>query len=729
MDKTKMRNKNEYIVESDWDLLCRLVRGLVVFCLVAWIAFSRFAYSQAVPAEPWSGVPTPVNVRTVPVVVNGQARTAVQCDLPPNTTISGIGWFLDGIFTPSERLLVSGSTYAVLPLGKDPKESTIHAVAYKKIGNVTYSSLPSSPGLLSGASPWWGGTPPPSVGKVSYEIENNVGATRLRLFWGSDKNFDQIQTGFNVYRDGEIIGRNVWIHEFYRYGTLESLAGVYKVVPVNIKEGKFISPFPSLEQSLENASSVTVKSIVKSIVKNEIGVVKIAKIIPNDDSATVFFDAVEGAKDYRVYVLSSDTANGHAGATERLYKYSAGGLSIELNGIAPVSVTRVIVEAVDKFGPYHTEDFPDARFVGGLQPSGQVVASLNGIGDPSNVPNVLARSEVVELTAKPFTLSGEQVFLDNFRDFKPLKRKSIGADELAKYFHGGLPADGYNVTFWENDKWSISTSDIYLKGSSLFVMGSHFMDVLQDGGGVNTNVPPHNNRGNMSMSPKQIFNIGEKETLHITFEVDAHFADRSWVSVGVVPAKTRFSIMNNELVGNKLVGDPRAPRLREDDNQLAGDLDPIDPDKPRKYGEALVFAVRPNAVRVIQSDPDKGIVPIPRESKDTWRDNTYSPTSLNGDMTWLDKRHRFDIYLSRTHIRATEDRMDGTPIVTIKDEDLLFPLVDSKVKIYFMHQFYHSEVRARVDTRRWNSQETYWYNRSPFRDERHWDNMGAEIIK
>jgi hypothetical protein len=683
-------------------------------------------------------VPTPVNLRTTAIVKDGKAGTAVQADLPPGANSKDIvlyGWFADSVFSPSARLATSTSPYVVLPEGKLSTGQTIHCVAYRKIGGVLYASVPSQAAYCIGKSPWWGSAPPPTTGTIKAEIESNDGIKRLRLSWGSDNKYDQLQTGFNIYRDGEPIARNVYLHEYFRFEkTPGDLLGTYKVLPVNFKPAQnpgmapvMVYPAETEAKSLESASSVKVENDNAPKLPATPATINIAKILPSDDSFRVFFDPVEGAKDYRVCILSSDSKEGHTSELERIYKYSAGGLSIEQNGIAPRGTSRFIVEAVDKFGPFQTEDFSDARFVGGASPSGQITGNLNGIGNPSNVPNVIARSEVKEVTAVPVLFGKDpnstQVFFDNFRNSKPFKALTMGKEERRRYFHGDMDGGGYNVGGWENDLWRITTSDIHPRASSIFVMGNHFMDVLQDGGPPRTNVDMHNNRGNMAMSPKQVFDFASG-TLHISFEADLHTHGRAWISIAVLPSDAKYFILNNELVGNKINGNPLGERITPDnDNYLKGETE-----LGGKYLEALVFAIRGNSSRVVQVDPALGMVPIPRESKDSWRDDTYSPDSLNGDMTWLDKRHRVDIWITKTHIKATEDRMDGTAPVVLKDEDLPLAIQNQSVKVYFQHQFYHSSERVK-ETTRWKTQETYWYNYSPYRDERHWDNMGVEVLK
>ena len=88
----------------------------------------------------------------------------------------------------------------------------------------------------------------------------------------------------------------------------------------------------------------------------------------------------------------------------------------------------------------------------------------------------------------------------------------------------------------------------------------------------------------------------------------------------------------------------------------------------------------------------------------------------------LDRRHRFDLYLSATRFRVVER---GTLI-----KDAAFPagvtLPFGTASVYLMHEVYHTGAdRHEIQG---DTNNAYWYNYRPWCDERHWDNMGFEVL-
>ena len=51
----------------------------------------------------------------------------------------------------------------------------------------------------------------------------------------------------------------------------------------------------------------------------------------------------------------------------------------------------------------------------------------------------------------------------------------------------------------------------------------------------------------------------------------------------------------------------------------------------------------------------------------------------------------------------------------------------SRAAVYFVHQINHTDL-DRQELIQWAPSESYWINNRPFADERHWDNMGFEVV-
>ena len=78
-----------------------------------------------------------------------------------------------------------------------------------------------------------------------------------------------------------------------------------------------------------------------------------------------------------------------------------------MNGLDPVAGANLVVEAVDKLGPFQTMD--GMAGPGAMQMDGMHQA-INGQGDPSNIPVVLARSASTPINLAPRSLIGPQAF-------------------------------------------------------------------------------------------------------------------------------------------------------------------------------------------------------------------------------------------------------------------------------------------------------------------------------
>jgi hypothetical protein len=96
-------------------------------------------------------------------------------------------------------------------------------------------------------------------------------------------------------------------------------------------------------------------------------------------------------------------------------------------------------------------------------------------------------------------------------------------------------------------------------------------------------------------------------------------------------------------------------------------------------------------------------------------------TPLNGTIADLDKRVRYDMYISKSKLRLVEDG------ILISEGPLATPLDYDKISVAFSHLIYHTENEL-GENMLWNPANRYWINHRPFADERHWDNMGFEVL-
>jgi hypothetical protein len=662
-------------------------RHAVVTLFVGLTAITLTQASAVAQAPTLAQAPTvsaPVNLRVVGLYVDGKPTDTLQWTPVPgalryniycynNYTKGATGDFRTPIALGVERTIYQ------LPTARYVEGITYSVTAVTVKDGVEYESLASGVAAAQGAPSWWWAAPDaPTELKAITEMQNET--ARLVLTWKGSRGSNT----YRVYRDGRLMASGVWGLSFFDADVTAGKEYRYTVVGVNTSR-RFDSKWNPI--ALIHHTSQTSEPLVATVNATPVSysseAVKITKIVRNDDSATIHFAAVTGAKDYRAYVLTSN-GRSHASVINRVYKYSGGGLSIEMNGLNPLAENRIQIEAVDKLGPFQTMD---GEMSPGVQQSEDLyVTHINGLGDPSNIPQVIARSEVLPVQCKPFTLTrnGQDTFLENFRQFGTLVATKPSAALLTT---ATVP-----VAQLENDKWVIRNYNGDFASSRVFTMSNHFMDTLYDGGTPTGNTPMHNNATSLVMTPKATADMTGGKTLHITYEVDSHLSSRRWISVFVTPAEDELTCPNDEFFAQKFTNGKQS------------------------------FLCSTSADRYKSSVSIEGV----RFNEDPY--SWFYRGDINGSSSDLDKRHRVHMYLSNTHLKIVEDSLDGSTPKVVRDTALPAKLNLGRVKVHFSHQFYHSELERKEDLIIWRPQEQYWINHRPFADERHWDNMGFEVL-
>jgi len=545
-------------------------------------------------------------------------------------------------------------------------------------------SLPSAVATAQGhydpaSRPAWLPDAPAVPTALAAAPEWNAGTPRIHLTWHGDPT----DFTYTVYRDGRQVASGLWGLNFYDAAVRPGETHTYTVSGVNV-------PWTTPVESLPSAP-VTAGALLAAPVP--LGVpVQITDVQPNDDSALVCFAAVPGAVDYRVYDLAHPST----------VKYSGGSLSIEMNGLDPVVGADLVVEAVDKPGPFQTMDGmagPGAMQMDGMH------SAINGQGDPSNVPLVLASSAPVHVTCRPDGLAGSQVFFDTFRNEQPLIAQPIPALVPGTWY-----GDPTGFAEFRNDKWTVRNYGSDLLNTHVFFMGSHLMDTLYDGCAPHSQGPIHNNNASLVLMPNATADISDGKVLHVTFEVDAHMGGRRWCDVFVGPS------------GDTLVDPGKFADFMGRRPTLSGRLFRWEI-QSGAHSLSLFPGVKPdaNSDEVHLTHQQNGVGP------DSFglcaRSGPWCAIPFNGTPGDLDKRHKFDLYLSKNRAVIMEQ---GHVV-----KDAPFPhgatLPFDKCQVYFVHQLYHT-ANDRNDLVTWDPSDSYWYNYRPWADERHWDNMGFEVL-
>lgn len=702
-----------------------------------------------------------------------------------------------------------GFTYTITAVDIDGNESLPSACVGsqgahdpRNLGNVLKPAPPFPPEALSVKSQWNNGTP------RNVLRWNDTGWGWNVMTW--------VQT-HNIYRDGKLLASGVWGVEYIDEAVRPGQSYTYTVATANVAGDKEQQSALPKEVSCQTCSAPP-SPLPKSPV--------IVSTKPNDDSVQITFTPVPGAEDYRIRIANQPYA----------HKYTGGANKVELNGLLPDTAYDVIIEALDKQGPFQKMD--GSMGPGSMLPGNLTRMEINGHGNPSNVPIVLSSSPVSTVTTKSRTLTGSQVFFDNFRGSTAIRRKAPDRTTMLARTGKALLLDGQGrdmtdlwFKWFENDKWSFFFDDLDQNASIAFMMGNHFMDTIYDGATLPYPGPAHQTNGAMVMSPKATADISNGRVLHVTFEVDPHFSGRRWTDVILYPAgdtlvsgKSFDKIAHNTLSDKSLVwsvtdqrhGVRMATGRDTSSNRVVRDVDLLFPDRksnrPRPFQEVSAPQVEhrigsfvgtptgPNAFSItynygtvdnkfpaftatsrcetyapsewgtllkwnVTSDKMEVITDI-RMTQPTWwvwvhNDKKYAAllnaysdskegvitirgrfdakvgkyvgdvyltplpslrdTPLNGTISELDRRARYDLYISKSKLRIVEDG------ILIAESTLPVPLDYDKLAIAFSHLVYHTENEL-GENMLWNPANRYWINHRPFADERHWDNMGFEVL-
>ncbi len=560
-------------------------------------------------------------------------------------------------------------------------------------------SMASAPAQANGGTR--GGADQAHAVTLSVAPEWNNGAGRLVLSW---KCYAYWGNWFNVYRDGQLYADHIPIWQFIDEAVTPGQSHSYQVT--------------AFSAGSEGAKSTPVVGVAPSSGPAGGGTLAIAGTTPNHNSMKVSVKPYPNAVDYRCYVL---------GHPEKCKYAGIGGTTIEWNGVDPAGAMPVlVVEALDKLGPFMAMDGTSVAsdpFVSRAtrpMPPG-MPSHINGQGDPSNVPNVLA-STTVAVTLSPKRLTGAQAFLDTFDSNQPFVQAASVDPEIFShdpFVTGSKPNNASNpyIKRFTNDKWRADMWIADAQATKIFFMSRHLMDTLYDGGtpggGGGDSTPPHNNNSSITFTPigaggaPLAFDFSGGRVLHVTMEVDSHFTPRRWCDMGIYPA------------GDVLV-DPAIRKL----NFAALEA-------PTQSGNILTWEIQaglPNLTQTIGAGGGKVVSGgyhdainqgYPGDHGTAAARDQGNP-SANGTQAQLDLRRTFDLYTDGHRVVI----MEGGKVS--KDTSLPVALPFSKAHVYYAHHVYHTINEISEAAMRGN--EPMYTNYRQGCDERHWAAMGAEVL-
>ncbi len=483
-------------------------------------------------------------------------------------------------------------------------------------------------------------------------------------------------------------------------------------------------------------------------------------VIADNSSVKIDFQPVPGARDYRVFDVGDPMMVKYAGmrhldagmfnhfvmqadGVTPVFPYATapnwmGGngprtldvpaTEIEWNKMGDGQPHILVVQAVDALGPapssnlYDDADAPLHMPAGTLGVNEGATAdgniSINGQGPPTNTPHVIAQSlpfvaqANASLRALPSRPDATQTFFDTFDSSENDALRQVGP------VNARTGVMTYTLNAGTPHAWDTFYQGADTDHSMPMVMDGHFMDVLFDGA-TPSSLPPglsagyHVQYSTMAMSPQPTADLSGGKLLHLTEEVDGHLdGTYRWLAWQLAPATDPIT-------------DFRA------DNYITTGFAPTANTMPVNHSDKAlwmqVFAGFCDAMLFEGPSAITSTVPIT---------NAFLPVQvgsvppclrtghLGGNGNGLDNRERWDVFLTARHLAIFEDgQMIGQS--DIPDGGLPF----DHAKLYFSHYLYATATPFEPTTIR-NSEpwETYWRDVAPHSDERHWDNMGFEVL-
>ncbi len=450
-------------------------------------------------------------------------------------------------------------------------------------------------------------------------------------------------------------------------------------------------------------------------------VLVVRNVAADTSSVKVGFDAVPGAADYRMYDVSDPAHMKYAGLVLPASRKGplTPNLQIEWNGLVPGHRATLIVEAVDRLGPFPATGVASfdpplpqgcslaasavrvpaalgaaetATFVAGADagPASNGAVAANGRGCPSDVPGVIARSAPVAVSASgvaalPSSSSASQVFFDGFgSDESGTLNRIVAADPIAgsETFTLGRPPVS----------WTVLVDNADVANTSAFIAGGQFNDVLFDQPAARANPALRSPRASFALVPNATADFSGGRILHATVEIDSHFSSRRAFSIDLAPAT-----------------DPLAS--------------PAWSGTPNRSASALSLEVTGSAGGPLLLDEYAGA----RSAGNAQGLRVLGPSASlhesfrTGTDAGLDDRERWDLFVSQSHFAILENG------ARVSEYDFPAPLPFAQAKVYFVHSLDHSaaELATLKSSAPW---EDDWIANVPFSDERHWNNAGFEVL-
>jgi hypothetical protein len=428
----------------------------------------------------------------------------------------------------------------------------------------------------------------------------------------------------------------------------------------------------------------------------------------------------------------------------------------------------VVIQAVNQLGPavranQYTKEGPSgsphtplgAGMLGsnkGPTPDGKT--STNGQGPYTNNPTVIAQSPPMLVQANsayaaiPSAGYVTQTFFDTFEDAEGSTiTQTVRTDNNPTDTFGNVGIMDFSMNAGTAKEWEIFFRRANNNDSHAFISNNHFMEMVFDGTTPGLGGPTHNNYASMAMSPTPSFSISGGRMVHITMEVDGHQSFRRWMAIDVSPSANPIRGWHPE--GDSVTATNQAIFLETKHQGCTLDI---------YTGPTGGLGISPTGTAGAASGHGSRL----------WGPSgggtagghilcagaqNYVTRNLSQDSRGLDDKNRFDFFLSATHAAFFQD---GELIIESDIPPGTFPWANDNLRVFYTHYLYHSindfDELATFSLNGANlcyALNSFWFNDPvngtasgatvcgvsypsgygfPHSDERHWDNMGFEVI-
>lgn len=730
---------------------------------------SSIAIAAAVPTAS-STIPVPMNLRRKPLWL--PASNSGTDILTWDASAGALTYVIYEYDLEIGRVSAPVTTFTVPSASRAGLTYTVSAITTQGQSIVSDICAPSYSFPPNNPPSWAPSATPNVVQNVLAVAQWNLGHPTVLVRWGGQGSGGP---PFNIYRDRVLIASGMTACNYVDNTVVSGIVYSYTITSVN----EF---HPNLPESAPSAAS-TVTALLAQLSLSNI-TIPITRTVSRDDSVFVLFNKVAGAIDYVCFkyvagvapeiLIKNGKGTGEYRGTPNAYVPTAPEpteLCIQMNDLDPVNPTMLQLVAIDKLARFQTQDgmmTMDAMNMTGTVPGGpgspnmnnDFIAQMNGPvaidgfvkngqGDPSNAPNIIALSAPFSVSCAPFALTGTDghggsAFLDRFRSGANEPIVQVPIDAIVAQYSTDAPTVLINnpkVQSFQTPNWNFINYALDNGMTKLFFM-PHFMSVVYDGGGPGApfnrgratanNYGLHIANGSMTMQPRAadgsnwFGDITGGKVLHVTMEVDAHVNGRRFMLITLKGKDQKvFSAAPTKMHDDDLRPENRATTdanffawiiggnndftiFKNNGSTTGRPYDHLRPAAPVDYADATAIT----RISLYGAQP-----------------------RTNGTARELDKMHRFHLYISHTRMRIVEETPEG-PFSIVYDRPFGngITLPFDQIEPVFVQEVYHTAIDA-LDGEQYGGgafaggpENMHWINNRPYADERHWDNMGAEVL-